>query len=774
MFKCKYTTILLLSFSIVTGLTAQQGKRRGNRHVRHANRNFHHKHNCGILYGKVTADSTNEILPGVNIAVSGTNLGAATGPNGNYLITGVPAGKYTIRATMIGYQVLEKEIVVKPQSEISLDLSMKESVIEMNEIVVTGTGMPQLYSESTVKTAVVNRDLIVRQKVNNLAEAIDFQPGIRVESNCQNCNFTQVRMLGLEGHHAQILIDSDPVISSLAGVYGLEQLPQEMIERVEIIKGGGSSLYGGQAMAGVVNLITRRPSRNEFSLNYNNGSIERTQDHRVGGTISRVNADGTSRGVLYGNYRRRNPYDHNGDGFSEIGQIDQQAAGANWFFNPTHRSELSVQLHYIHEDRRGGNAFNRPPHQADIAEWVETHRYGGSIAWKQTPTILFDYKAYVSFAFTDRNTYYGAEQDPNAYGKTDNPLFVCGIRSNYLLGNHAIVTGIQFKQDGIKDEAIAYDRMIDQTYTDLGFIVQDTYNLGIHKDTEIVYGARFDKHSEIESIITSPRVALKSSISDAVLFRGGYASGFKAPQVFDEDLHITQVGGEGQIIRNSDDLKEERGHTFYGGIEYQSIVDDIGIKFSLNGFYTRIDDTFLLTEADDPATDEFEFYRINGSGSRVQGAEIEVGLRLHKAELLSGFTVQSSKLKKAEPDFGSKSIFRTPDIYGSLRFSYDISNRLNMTFASKYTGSMYVPHYAGYIERDRLEKTETFLTLDLIASYKIPLADNFWGTVTAGVYNITNDFQDDFDRGVYRDAGYIYGPLIPRRLLFGFTIGHDQ
>jgi outer membrane receptor for ferrienterochelin and colicins len=615
MLKLKYITILILFFSIFTGLAAQQNQARGHRHGRHHDRNFHHKHNCGIIYGKVTADSTNEILPGVNIAVSGTNLGAATGSDGNYLISGVPVGRYTIRATMMGYRILEKQIVVKAQSEISLDLTMSESIIEMNEIVVTGTGIPQLYSESTVKTAVVNRDIIVRQKVNNLAEAIDFQPGIRVESNCQNCNFTQVRMLGLEGHHSQILIDSDPVISSLAGVYGLEQLPQEMIERVEIIKGGGSSLYGGQAMAGVINLITRRPTRNEYSLDYNNGFIESTQDHRVGGTISRVNADATSRGVVYGNYRKRDPYDHNDDGFSEIGQIKQKAAGANWFFNPTPRSELSVQLHYIHEDRRGGNAFNRPPHQADIAEWVETHRYGGSIAWEQKPTILFDYKAYASFAITDRDSYYGAEQDPNAYGKTDNPLFVCGIRSNYLLRNHAIVTGIQFKQDGIKDEAIAYDRMIDQTYTDLGFIVQDTYNIDIHKDTEIVYGARFDKHSEIKSIIASPRVALKSSLSGAFLFRGGYSSGFKAPQVFDEDLHITQVGGEGQIIRNSDGLKEERGHTFYGGFEYQNIIDVIGIKVSLNGFYTRINDTFLLTEADDPATDEFEFYRINGPAS---------------------------------------------------------------------------------------------------------------------------------------------------------------
>ncbi|MBN1480709.1 TonB-dependent receptor [candidate division KSB1 bacterium] len=733
-----------------------------------------HKHNCGIIFGKVTADSTHEELPGVNMTIHGTNLGAATGPDGNYMIRGVPVGSYMLRATMMGYEISEQPIVVRAGAEISADFCLTESVIEMNEIVVTGTGMPTLYQDSPVKTAVVRRDMIEKQKANNLAEAIDFQTGVRVESNCQNCNFAQVRLLGLEGHHSQILIDSNPVISSLAGVYGLEQLPSEMIERVEIVKGGGSSLYGGQALAGVVNLITRRPSHNDFSLDYSNGSIADTYDHRIGGTISRVNNAGTSKGILFGNIRHRDPYDHNGDGFSEIGQIKQEAAGANWYFIHTDRGELSVQLLYIHEDRRGGNKFDLAPHQADIAEWTETHRYGGSMAWNQRITPLLDFKAFASFALTNRNSYYGAEKDENAYGKTENPLSVSGIRMNYLAGRHSIITGVEFKQDGINDEAIAYDRIINETYNNLGLILQDTYTIDKNETTELVYGARIDKHSAINSMIVSPRVAMKSELSRSVVFRGGYSSGFKAPQVFDEDLHITQVAGKGHIIRNSKDLQEEHGHTFYGGLEYQGIIDIAGLKIGVNGFYTKIKDTFLLTEMDDPATDETEFYRINGSGMQVQGVEAELGLRFGNAELLTGITIQSSLLDEPEPDFGSKKIFRTPDAYGSLRLSWDVTERLNLMFTTKYTGSMVVPHYAGYIQEDRLEQTKEFLTFDVIASYKIPLSRNFFGTLAAGVYNITDDYQNDFDLGINRDAGYVYGPLVPRRMLLGFSIGHNH
>ncbi|MBN1561585.1 TonB-dependent receptor, partial [candidate division KSB1 bacterium] len=607
---------------------------------------------------------------------------------------------------------------------------------------------------------------------NNLAEAIDFQTGVRVESNCQNCNFTQVRLLGLEGPYTQILIDSDPVVSSLAGVYGLEQLPQEMIERVEIVKGGGSSLYGGQALAGVVNLITRRPTDNKFNLDYSNGSIEKSRDHRVGGTLSRVNSSGDFKAILFGTSRQRRPYDHNGDGLSEIGWIKSEAIGGNLFYNPTDHGELAMQIHYIHEDRRGGNKFDLAPHQADIAEWTDMRRFGGSLAWTQRPTPFFDYKVYASYALTNRDSYYGAGQDANAYGRTDNPLFVSGIRSSYLLDRHAFTAGIQFSEDAIKDEAPAYDRMVDNYYSDIGLYLQDSYKIGRQEKSELVYGLRLDKHSAIQSIIASPRVAFRSSLSSSFVFRGSYATGFKAPQVFDEDLHITQVGGEGQIIRNRDDLREERGRTYFGGLEYQGIVDQLGLKVGINGFYSRLYDIFLLTGADDPATDEFEFYRTNGAGLRVQGVEVECGLRCRSLELLTGITLQTSLLDEAEPIFGAMTIFRTPDVYGSARCTYDFSDRLNLMLTAKYTGSMIVPHYAGYIAEDRLETTKTFLTLDLIAAYEIPLG-SLVGTLSVGVYNILNDYQDDFDLGVHRDAGYVYGPLVPRRILLGFTLGYE-
>ena len=395
---------------------------------RHQNRNrFGRQTNQSKITGTIKDSKTNEALPGVNVIIVDTNLGSATNKDGSFCIERLPVGTYTVRASMMGYELMEQEIKMDPGQTAQLNFALKESVFEMNEIVVTGTGTPKLYKNVPVKTTVIPRRIIEARNAENLADALSLQTGVRVENNCQNCNFTQVRLLGLEGHYSQILVDSDPVVSSLAGVYGLEQFPEEMIERVEVVKGGGSALYGGTAVAGVVNLITNRPTHNNVNVNYKNGSINGKADHQVGLTLSHMSRSERSSGYVFASARRRDHYDHNGDGFSEIGNLENESFGINWYFKPRQDGEFYVKVHHLHEDRRGGNKFDLPPHEADIAEAIESWRYGGTLGWTQKPTALFDYKAYFSFAYTERETYYGAEQDPNAYGKTTNPLYVTGF-----------------------------------------------------------------------------------------------------------------------------------------------------------------------------------------------------------------------------------------------------------------------------------------------------------------------------------------------------------
>ncbi|MCG8608394.1 TonB-dependent receptor, partial [bacterium] len=343
----------------------------------------------GLITGRVVDAKSNEPLPGVNLVLVGTFRGAATRDDGVYEIRNVPPGQYLIRAKMMGYEAVEQPVIALPAKTMEINFAVNPSVVEMGEVVVTATALPKLFKDVPVQTKVISRKQMEAQKVSNLAEALDFQTGVRVENNCQNCNFTQVRLLGLEGHYSQILIDSDPLVSSLAGVYGLEQFPSEMIERVEIVKGGGSALYGGTAVAGVVNLITKRPTHDDLSFDYRNSSIGGKFTHKLGFTYSRVSDSGKSSGYLFGTLSRREAYDHNGDSFSEIGKLNNEAVGLNWYYKPLSTGELSLHLHHIHEDRRGGNQFHLAPHLADIAEAIETRRYGGSLSWTHAPSLRF-------------------------------------------------------------------------------------------------------------------------------------------------------------------------------------------------------------------------------------------------------------------------------------------------------------------------------------------------------------------------------------------------
>lgn len=203
-----------------------------------------------------------------------------------------------------------------------------------------------------------------------LAQGLNFQPGVRVETNCQNCGFQQVRINGLDGPYTQILIDSRPIFSALSGVYGLEQIPANMIERVEVMRGGGSALFGSSAIAGTINIITKEPLRNSGELTHSLTSIGGSSafDNNTTLNTSLVSDNGKTGIFIFGQNRHRSGYDHDGDGFTELPKIKNQMVGFRSYLKTGLYSKLTFEYHHMEEFRRGGNLLSRPPHEADIAE----------------------------------------------------------------------------------------------------------------------------------------------------------------------------------------------------------------------------------------------------------------------------------------------------------------------------------------------------------------------------------------------------------------------
>ena len=193
------------------------------------------------------------------------------------------------------------------------------------------------------------------------------QSGVRVEYSCQNCGFPQVRINGLDGPYTQLLIDSKPVMSALSGIYGLEQIPVNMVERVEVVKGGGSALFGANAIAGTINIITKEPFSPSLSIGTDIQSIggkSYSQNFNANGAI--LSKDRKLSASFYTTFRKRNSYDRDGDGFSEIGELNNHSFGTKIFYNINATNRLSIEYHTTNEKRRGGNNFDLQPHESDI------------------------------------------------------------------------------------------------------------------------------------------------------------------------------------------------------------------------------------------------------------------------------------------------------------------------------------------------------------------------------------------------------------------------
>ena len=712
-------------------------------------------------------DADRKPLAGAIVLIPGISDPVETGPDGAFRIDRIAPGRHGLEVYAPGYLDFLSEFSVK-----DVDIEGFEVLLVKNpseEIVVTATRTPRLYAEVPVKTEVISaRDIDVKQ-ANQLAESLALTTGVRVENNCLNCNFTQVRINGMEGRYSQILIDSSPVFGSMIGVYGLEQIPTEMIDRIEVVKGGGSALYGGNAVAGIINVLTRAPRENGSLLRFHQEASAGEPFFNLGFQTSLVSSSGSTGSFLFANTRNRKPVDINGDGFSEIGRLKGTSFGFNFFHSvQSLRGQLKVNFLRLVEDRRGGNAFDLQPHQADVAEAVDSNITGLSVEWNQSLSDRMFYNLGASYIDASRNTYYGSEQDINAYGSTQSPILTLSSQLNWQTGGHLLSAGVQAKAERLEDLAQGYGRSIDDDYREIGFYVQD--DMRISRVFSLLAGLRATRHSLIERTIFNPRMSVLVNLLPEIGWRTTFSSGFRAPQVFDEDLHITQVGGQGVIIQNAPDLKEESSYGLSTGIDFGRRTGAGMVQFSAEGFFTVLNDVFVLEQQEtDPEDSSLVFQRINSSGARVYGLSLEFGYRPGAAwNINTGWTFQRSLLDEPEPDFASRKMFRTPDSYGYVQFGWQNEKIADLDLSLDYTGPMAVPHFAGYIEEDRLETSDSFWVINARLSRVVRAGRTSSVKLFVGAFNLLNAFQRDLDIGLYRDAGYLYGPSKPRSLYTGF------
>ncbi|MFP2996743.1 TonB-dependent receptor [Spongiivirga sp. MCCC 1A20706] len=759
-----------------------------------------------VVSGAITHN--NQPVPYASIYVQNGSEGTTANVDGYYKLT-LTAGDYTLVVQSQGYRTIKKYINVAKDENLTLNFALTEDVLGLEEVVLSATRNRVERKTTPVVVSSIKPRLLKATQSITLADGLNFAPGVRVETNCQNCGFTQVRLNGLDGAYTQILLNSRPVFTSLLGVYGLEQIPTNIINRVEVVRSGGSALFGSNAIAGTVNVITKDPVLNTWEIGSNLAIIDSDAlDRNVTFNVSTVADDLNSGITLYGTYRNRDEYDANDDGFTEITELRNTTIGGKAFVKPNDRSRVSVNLNAIREYRRGGDRLNLAPQFTDITEELDHDTFIGGADYEiNSEDNTNKFQLYTSTSYTDRDSYYGGlggartRQDSitanNAFGSTKDLAWVNGLQYTKNFKNDDVITsGVEYNITNTEDIIPGYNRLIDQSVNSIGVYAQYEWKpskkftalLGGRLDNVIVDGdytiGGISRNVNISQTAFSPRLTLSYLLTEELRFRGGYARGFRTPQAFNEDLHISSVGGEPQFVILSDDLESEFSNAFTGSLNYSKTVNLWQLDFLIEGFITQLKDPFTLVSTGAVLENGSILEEVrNGENAKVFGSNFEFGVSPNpKWRFQLGGTIQRTKFEEeqllfesdgtpGENDIAIEEFVRVPNLYGYLNASWLPNKKFNVDLTGTYTGEMTVPLVISDTGFLQLNEVNPFFDLNIKVESHIDFNDDFMVTFSAGVKNLFNSYQDDFDIGPTRDSDYIYGPNLPRTLFVGIKFG---
>ncbi len=788
-----------------------------------------------VITGHVA--SNGEHLPFINVTIKGTTIGVATDANGHYKIPDCPSGQVILVASALGYKTKEFKLQTEPNKSYEIKFDLEEDALNIDEVVITGDKEARKRREALTIVNVISPKLMDVTQSVTLSEGLNFSTGLRMETNCQNCGFSQVRMNGMEGSYSQILINSRPIFSGLAGVYGLELIPSNMIEKVEIVRGGGSALYGSNAIAGTINMILKDQLSDSYEIGINSGIVgvgidgsgSSSNDNSINFSSS-VISDDFKRGLsVFGFHRKQGHFDVDNDGFSELTDINNTTVGTRLFNQFGHRGKITFNYFHINEKRRGGNEFKKPEHEAGIAESLSHKINSGSLVYDQFFREQDKLSVYLSAQSVDRDSYYGADQDLSAYGITNDLSYNFGASYNAKFGVMSSVTvGVENTGGWLKDEKPGYyttsldtvNMQIVETHTDnvtisdqqtntTGMFAQ--YTLKYNKFTATV-GGRFDMYNvknnkednqDHSGTAFIPRVNLLYDVLPSLQLRASYSQGYRAPQMFDEDLHIVVAGAKQIRSENSADLKKETSNSYMLSADFNKQFGNAVVGLLVEGFYTKLNDAFVSSpEMKDDGT-LFNLRTNAEDGAVIAGVNTELKLMpFADFSIVSGLTIQKSEYTKEQDvdDFGitkEKRILRTPDVYGFTTLDWDIAEKFEISVSGNYMGKMLTPYAGTEFKNDEeraigkqiedetvasgqaiedapynlIRETPAFFDVGAKFSYSFKVKGAGIKVFT-GIKNIMQSYQTDFDKGTARDAGYIYGPRTPRTIYFGLKIGN--
>ena len=622
------------------------------------------------ISGKVESDG--EPLPFANVYITKLSKGAVTDDLGNYTLSNIPNGSFTLSASFAGFSKESQTVVLSGESQkVNFDLKEDNS---LNEVVISGTLKPVLRIESPVPVEVYTPAFLKKNPTPSIFEALQNVNGVRPQLNCNVCNTGDIHINGLEGPYTLVLIDGMPIVSGLSTVYGLSGIPNSLIEQVEIVKGPASSLYGSEAVGGLINVITKLPeyaprlSVDVFGTTWGEANFDLGLKHDFGKASALLGAN-------YYNYS--NPKDENGDNFTDVTLQDRISLFNKWSFTRKDNRIASLAGRFFYEDRWGGEMNWNPSYRGGdevYGESIYTTRYEvlGSYQLPISEKVLFNF----SYTDHDQNSVYGdvkyMAQQRIGFGQ-----FTWDKR----LGKHDMLFGVAGRYNYYDDNTTATsNRDINEPEEIVipSVFVQDEYKF--NDNHTLLAGARYDYDKRHGSIFT-PRLAYRLKLSENDIIRLNTGTGFRVVNLFTED-HAALTGAREVIIEG--ELDPERSYNV--NLNYLKKIYLNGgtiLNFESSAWYTYFTNAILPDYDTNP--NQIIYSNLDGNAiSKGIGFNMDADFS-NRFKAILGFTYQDvTTTEKGE----TTQQMLTEKFSGTWALTYRI---FKYNLSIDYTGNLFGP-----------------------------------------------------------------------------------
>ncbi|MDA9276025.1 TonB-dependent receptor [Flavobacteriaceae bacterium] len=523
--------------------------------------------------------SEGEPLNGASLRIKGTNLGTITNEKGYFSIKFSKKKNNQLIISYTGHKSKQIEIDPKESDIGKIILELYES---LDEIVISGTLKPVSKLKSPVAVEVYSQSFFKANPSPSIFESLESINGIRPQLNCNVCNTGDIHINGQEGSYTMVLIDGLPIVSGLSTVYGLSGIPQSLIERVEIVKGPASTLYGSEAIGGVINLITKLPE-NSSKLSIDSfvsdwGEINTD----IGYKYSLSKKTTGLLGINYFNFS--NPIDNNNDGFTDL-TIQDRISIFNKF---TYGDKLSFATRFVYEDRWGGQL-----------KWEPKYRGGDTVYGENIYTTRFE--AFGNYRFNKNLSFqfsYNNHTHNSAYGTTifnaNQTIGFGQLIWNKSIKNNDLLFGLAYRYTYYDDDTTAtFNEILNSNQEDIyhmpGLFIQD--EIKINESNTLLLGIRFD-HNSLHGNIFTPRINYKLSNYDQTsILRLSFGTGYRVAQVFTED-HAALTGARDVIFLN--DLEPEKSwNTNLNYVKKVYLKEGAIIDFDISIFKTQFSNKII-------------------------------------------------------------------------------------------------------------------------------------------------------------------------------------